>query len=46
MPTLILNLHPWAPSSHRPPPAMSQDPLHGVTPSHLLRTLEERSLGM
>lgn len=33
-PTLILNPHPWPPSSHRPPLATSQDPLCGVTPSH------------
>ena len=28
------------------PSATSQDPLCGVTPSHLLHTLEERSLGV
>lgn len=46
MPTLVLNPYPWAPYSHHPPPASSQDPLCGVTPSHLLRMLEERSSGV
>lgn len=46
MPTLVLNLHLWALSSHRLPPAISQEPLYWVTLSHVFCMLEERSLGV
>lgn len=45
MPTLILNLHTWVPSSHHPPPDTSQDSPFRVTLSHLLHMQEESSPG-